>query len=141
MKIEEFLSSYGNVIARYWNDSDFRALAERDPKAAIEEEGLSTGDAKVTLITKEEDVNLGLLSEFGIDPSEHNNEEIAFELFKRGVQSNDVRILIPGPVETDQELGELTDEELMSVAGGEDDSWVNINVSWGGGDWVNVGWG
>ena len=142
MKFDQFLTAYGNFVARYWQDGDVRRRVESSPAEALEEMGLDVGDANVTLIKDDSQMQVEMLEKYGITPEGNTNEEILHQLWNRGVELGDLRVLIPGPVESEEELGELTDDELMSVAGGEDDSWVNLNVSWGGGDgWVNVGWG
>ena len=124
---DEFLEAYGHFLARYWQDASFKESADSDPVEALEKVGFKVDDCPVRLVSaKEASEDDAIRIEFGIEAE--NANDACYELYQKGIERNDLVIVIPKITDV---IGaeELSDEELMSVAGGDNDSWLNLNIN------------
>ena len=106
---EKFLQCYGNLLVQAWGMPALMERLKADPKAVLKEFGLDAGDSKVNYLVPGQPNNLSIT-----EPS----AESQAELWNHGLTAGEIDLYIPDSPPEDAGSTELSDEELMEVAGG-----------------------
>ncbi|MFK8114821.1 MAG: hypothetical protein AB8B91_21650 [Rubripirellula sp.] len=112
---EKFLQIYGDLLVQYWGLPAHKERFKADPEAVLKEFGLDPGSAKLNVKyidagdTSPQENNLGI---------EQPSPASAFQLWTQGKELGTIDFFIPEEPPEDSNSMELSDEELMAVAGG-----------------------
>lgn len=112
---EKFLQIYGDLLVQYWGLPAHKERFKADPLAVLKEFGLDPGSAKV---------NVKYIAPGDNSPQENNlnipdpSAGSAFQLWTKGKEMGEIDFFVPEEPPEDSNSMELSDEELMAVAGG-----------------------
>ncbi|MFK8114820.1 MAG: hypothetical protein AB8B91_21645 [Rubripirellula sp.] len=112
---EKFLQIYGDLLVQYWGLPAHKERFKADPLAVLKEFGLDPGSANV---------NVKYIAAGDNSPQENNlnipdpSASSAFQLWVKGKEMGDIDFFVPEEPPEDSNSMELSDEELMAVAGG-----------------------
>ena len=112
---EKFLQIYGDVLVQYWGLPAHKERFKANPGAILKEFGLDPGSAKLNVkyIAAGDDTpqpnNLGIA-----EPSAAS----AYQLWTEGKKRGQIDFFVPEAPPEDASSMELSDDELMAVAGG-----------------------
>ena len=109
MTEEKFLQCYGNLLVQAWGMPALMERLKNDTVDVLKEFALDPGTAKVNVLAPGDPNNLNIL-----EPSAASQAE----LWNHGVTSGEIDLYIPESPPEDAGSTELSDEELMAVAGG-----------------------
>ena len=100
----DFVRSYTKVLTNAWSDEEFLRRLQADPKSTLSEFGLDPGaDANVDIVTQVE-------GEGGLDDQ--------VQLWDQGKTTGNYKLYVPAVPQIEGK--QLSEDELESVAGGED---------------------
>jgi hypothetical protein len=112
---EKFLQIYGDLLVQYWGLPAHKARFKQDPLAVLKEFGLDPSPAEL---------NVRYIAAGDRTPQTNNlnipepSPESAYQLWVKGKQMGSIDFFIPEAPPEDASSMELSDEELMAVAGG-----------------------
>jgi hypothetical protein len=102
---DEFVTAYTKVLVAAWTDAEFAARLDSDPTEALAEHGLTAPAGSQVLVTRaipEENSGGGI--------------EVAVGKWEAGKVSGTYVISVPATPQVD--LGELSEDDLLSISGG-----------------------
>jgi|SRR5215475_8757506 len=106
---DQFLQRYGNLMLQIWGVPALLERFKKEPGSVLKEYGLDPEKATVTLLTPGNPNALGIM-----DASEHG----AFTLWIQGKAAGNIPVYFLEQPPEGVGGEELSDSELMSVAGG-----------------------
>lgn len=99
---QAFVSAYTKVLTRAWSDSSYQQELESNPKEALSEAGLNTGDASVQVVSS---------TQGGGDLDQQ------VELYEKGLAGGDITLYVPSSPQLD--ASELSSSQLEAASKGE----------------------
>lgn len=106
---ERFLQIYGNVIVHSWAMPAFKTRLEREPAVVLKEYGLDPGTATVTILRPNQPNALGITDK---------TMSSQYQLWLQGKQRGNIPFYVADEPPEGTGGEQLSDEELMAVAGG-----------------------
>ena len=96
---QQFVSAYTKVLTQAWSDPSYEEQLESNPKQALQDAGLDTGDASVQVVSSTEG-------------SGDLDQQV--QLFEQGLESGTIKLYVPKSPPVDAE--ELRDVDLEATA-------------------------
>lgn len=109
MTEDRFLQCYGNLLVQAWGMPKLMERLKKEPEEVVKEFGMDPEGAKVSVLAPGEPNNLGITE---------CTAESQVELWNEGQKKGEINLYVPDSPPEDAGSTELSDEELMAVAGG-----------------------